>query len=324
VIVAFIASYSLTLVASLIVVSEAMPRGAVRDFTDRSWFETEPSAVGSTLRSSGRQYAMALLLAPYTALAVLALGWSGEFQRAASFSISITLVTMATTASSMIVGVQYYPRICALVAAGSPEAAAWFGRFLRLFAALSLTAAVMLVLFPREIISLLLPPAYLNVAEPLAGLGPAVVLLTIGLFFAWTLFAHDAGSAALLGAAVQLLGACATVGLLFVFPEISLMSLAVGYSVAAGVGAVVWAVNLRRLAPHYSLHIARITAAAAATIAVGFTLRSLIPAVSASAIGFGAVLLIGTLGVGGAAVLVLLPEIPRSLFDWRDRRAIQR
>jgi O-antigen/teichoic acid export membrane protein len=324
VIAAVVVSYGLTLVASLIVVSVAMPRGAVPDLADRSWYKTEPSAIGSTLRSSGRPYVMALLLAPYSAIAVLALGWSGEFARAAAFSISITLVTMATTASSMIVGVQYYPRICVLVAAGSPEAAAWFGRFLRLFAALSLTAAVMLLLFPREIISLLLTPAYVNIAEPLAGLAPAVVLLTIGVFLAWTLLALDAGSAAVLGAAVQLLGAGAAVGLLFAFPEASLLWLAVGYSGAAAAGTVVWAINLRRVAPHYSLHVGRIVAAAAATFGVGFAFRSLIPTLSANTMGLGALLVIATLSVGGAAVLVLLPEIPRSFLGRRDRHAIQR
>jgi O-antigen/teichoic acid export membrane protein len=260
---------------------------------------------------------LGLLLAPYSAIAVLALGWSGDFERAAAFSLSITLVTMATTASSMVVGVQYYPRMCALVAAGSSEGAAWFGRFLRLLTVFSLTAAVMLLLFPTEIISLLLPPAYLSIAEPLAGLAPAVVLLTIGAFLAWTLLAHDAGSAAVLGAGVQLLAAGAAVGLLFVFPRGSLLLLAVGYSAAAGAGAIVWAIGLRRYPPHYSVPVGRILAAAAATFAVGFAFHSLVPTLSESALGLGGLLVAATLSVGAAGVAVLLPEVPR-LFGYRQ------
>jgi O-antigen/teichoic acid export membrane protein len=324
VVVAFVGSYSLTLVATLIVVWVAIPRGALPALAHRSWYRMEVSAIGSTLRSSGLPYGMALLLAPYSAVAVLALGWSGEFARAAAFSISLTLVTMAVTASSMIVGVQYYPRLCALLAAGSRDAAAWFGRFLRLFAALSMTAAVILVMYPTEIISLFFTPAYLSSAEPVAGLAPAVLLLTLGTFFGWTLLAHNAASAALSGAAVQLLGACATVGLLFVVPNASLLSLALGHAAAAGAAAAVWALNLKRLAPHYSFHVARITAAVAATFAVGFMLRPLTPALSGDRVGLGALLLIATLTVGSAAVLVLLPEIPRSFFGRRNRDAIQR
>jgi O-antigen/teichoic acid export membrane protein len=324
VVVAVVASYGITLVASLLVVWVVIPRGALRALTHRSWYRVQTSAIGSTLTSSGRQYGMALLLAPYSAVAVIALGWSGQFARAAAFSISISLATMATTASSMILGVQYYPRLCALVAAGSPNAAAWFGRFLRIFTALSMTAAVILGLFPREIISLFFTPAYLSSAEPLTGLAPAVLLLTLGQFFGWTLLAHNAASAALLGAAVQLLGACVTVGLAFVFPDESLLSLAAGYAAASAAGAIVWAINLKRLVPHYSLDIARITAAAAATLAVGFALRILSPTVSANRVGLGVLLLIATLTVGGAAVVVLLPELPRSFFGWRDRHAIQR
>ncbi len=314
VIAAFIASYGVTLVLSLVAVSMAMPRAALPDLRDRSWYKTTPSEVRSTLRSSRRPYVLGLLLAPYSALAVLALGWSREFERAAAFSIALTLVTMATTASAMIVGVQYYPRICALVAAVSAEAVQWFGQFLRLLAALSLTVAVMLLLFPTEIISLVLPSAYLTIVDPLAGLAPAVVLVTIGVYFAWTLLAHDAGSAAVLGAAVQLLGAAAAVGVLFIIPTASLLTLALGYSAAAAAGAVIWAINLKRSAPQYPFHVARIAAATAATFGVGLTFRSLVGTVSANVSGHAGLLIAATFCVGAAAAVVLLPEIPRWLF----------
>jgi hypothetical protein len=157
--------------------------------------------------------------------------------------------------------------------------------------------------------------------EPLTGLAPAVLLLTLGPFLGWTLLAHNAAFSALAGAAVQLFVACATVGLLLVFPDASLLWLAAGYAIAAAAGAVVWGINLKRLVPNYSLHIARITAAAVATLAIGFALRPLTPTLSQDRMGLGALFLIVGVAIGGAAVLVLLPEIPRSLFDWRNRRA---
>jgi O-antigen/teichoic acid export membrane protein len=313
VIVAFVASYGLTLVGGLIAVSAAIPPGTLPGLADRSWYKTGPAAIGTTLRSSGGPYAMALLLAPYSSLAVLALGSSGQFERAAAFSISITFVTMATTASSMIVGIQYFPRMSALAARSTPDAAAWFRRFLRLFATLSLTAAVMLLLFATEIISLLLPASYQAIAAPLAALAPAVVLLTLGLFFAWTLMARDATSGAVIGAAVQLLGAAAAVGLFSVVPAAPLQWLAVGYSAAAAAGAAVWTLKLRRLEPHYSVDVGRIVAAAGATFAVGLAFHTRVSAFSTSALALGAFLGLAALCVGATGTVVLLPDLARSL-----------
>ena len=263
---------------------------------------------------------LGLLLAPYSALAVLALGRSREFECAAAFSIALTLLTMATTASAMIVGVQYYPRICALVAAGSAEAVRWFGNILRLLAALSLTVAVMLLLFPTEIISLVLPSAYLTIVDPLAGLAPAVVLVTIGVYFAWTLLAHDAGSAAVLGAAVQLLGAAAAVWCALHHPNGFPPDVGTRILRRSGCRGRYLAISLKRSAPQYPFHVARIAAATAATFGVGLTFRSLVGTVSPNVSGHAGLLIAATFCVGAAAAVVLLPEIPRWLFG-RGRTA---
>src|SRR5207244_6251504 len=70
-------------------------------------------AVGESL---GWLYATALLQTPFTSLAVLSLGRAGRFEDAAAFSIALTLPLLLWVSSSTIIAIQYYPRLCGLLA----------------------------------------------------------------------------------------------------------------------------------------------------------------------------------------------------------------
>ena len=121
VIAAFIASYAVTLVLSLVAVSMAMPRAAVPDLRDRSWNQTTPSEVRSTLRSSRRPYVLVCYSLPtarsrcWRSVGHTSRTRGGILDRAHARDDGDHSVGHDRRSPVL-------PRICALVAAGSAQA----------------------------------------------------------------------------------------------------------------------------------------------------------------------------------------------------------
>ncbi|MGH2457893.1 MAG: hypothetical protein ACRDIY_03400, partial [Chloroflexota bacterium] len=146
---------------------------------------------------TGPVYFLTLLLAPYGAIAVLALGKAGAFESAADVSIALALASPLSGALATVIVAYYYPRLCALVARQEPTCHELFEGFYRPAAALGVLATIMLAVYPGELISLLYPARYLIVVATVRAMAPAAGLLAVGQLLVWTLWAHGQARSAL-------------------------------------------------------------------------------------------------------------------------------
>ncbi|MBV8087494.1 MAG: oligosaccharide flippase family protein [Chloroflexi bacterium] len=256
------------------------------------------------LSFSSQAYAISLLLAPYGSLAVLALGWSGRFDDAAQFGVALPLALIVPTALNMVVGVQYYPRLCQLLGSNQGEASEWIDTFYRLFAVAGIAVAAGLAVFPEQAIGLLFTDKYVAAASSARVLAAAVVPVTLGQLLVWTLVGYGKMKPALLGGAVQLLVLVAAIGVCVALPGTPLWALAIGQTTAAVAGLALWGAALRGSVARYSWHGARLGLALLATLAVCLTMREVIGGMEVNAIMKG-----GLLASAGAACLALATPI---------------
>lgn len=213
--------------------------------------------------ASGQVYALSLLLAPYGALALLALGGLDRFEDAASISVALSLVLLPATASSTVVAYQYYPELCRLAAGGAPNGVRlWLGAFARPLALASVTSSLVLGLGAATLIDLLYTSKYLPGAAPLVSMAPAAGLLTMGQLLAWTLVPLGKGRLALLGAGVQLALLGAAVGITITMPDLPLWILGAGHTLGSLAALVVWAFGVRRATSEGALQPLRLALAA--------------------------------------------------------------
>jgi O-antigen/teichoic acid export membrane protein len=135
--------------------------------------------------------------------------------------------------------------LCRLLAGSGSEVRGHFDAFLRLLGWIGLSTAVVLLLQPEAVISLLFTSAYNNAVPVLVSLAPAAALLPVGQFAMWTLVAHGSKDCAFQGAALQLLCVLPFIGLALAAPQVPLWVLGFGHTIGAASGLAVWVSGLR-------------------------------------------------------------------------------
>ena len=266
-------------------------------------------SIRSIARSSSQVYLLSLLLAPFASVAVVTFGAAGRFSDAALFSAALTLALAPSTALSLVVSIQYYPRACTLGTSGD-RGAAWYDHFYRRFASLAVAAVALQVVFAGDVIAALFGDKYLGAADPLRSLAGAGAFLNLGQLAVWTLFAHGRVRAALTGTGAQLAGLLASVALMIHFPELPLWALGAGHTVAAATGLVIYASGIKGFDRGYRFYGKRVAGALLLALVVEVSLRALLLGVFPGQHLPLVALVVATVIAALVSAVVLVGEIP--------------
>jgi O-antigen/teichoic acid export membrane protein len=264
---AVIVTYALSLLIGLWACRPLLPNVTL-------WWGLSRGRWGAVGRSLGWLYAIALLQTPFTSLAVLALGRAGRFEDAAAFSIALTIPLLLSVSSATIIAVQYFPRLSHLLGQSGANTREHFGRLYRVLVWVCISAAAILLVQARAVITLLFTAAYGSAVEPLMSLAPAAATVPLGQFALWTLIAHDLRGWALAGAAALLAAVLPFIAIAISVPQAPLWVLGIGHTVAATAALSIWVFGLHQGATTYHWRPARVGIASLAAFltaaAMGF------------------------------------------------------
>lgn len=305
--VAVIASWTLPLLAALPSCRDALGGWTwAISFDPRRWQEA--------LLASGQVYAVTLLLAPYGAIAVLALGSARRFEDAALVSVTLTLALALSAVEATVLMVHYEPRLCHLLARSKEAAFEWFDGFYHVFAALSVAASVILAMYPGALITLLFTERYAAASSVLAGLAAGAGFLALGQFMLWTLFVHGRVRWALASALVQLTSLSGWVGVVILSPSLPLYWLGIGHTLSAAAGLAVCMLGMKQLHPWHGWHFKRLVGAVVAALGTAVLLERVLPTGGTRGETAGLLLLVGVL-VCAASAIFLAPQTLRQPID---------
>jgi O-antigen/teichoic acid export membrane protein len=182
-----------------------------------------------------------------------------------------------------------------------------------LFAAFGIVATVMLVLYPRELITVLFTAKHLGGAGPLVGMAPLTGLVALGNLLVWTLVAYGRLRWALAGALAQFTVLAGAVSVAVAVPDLPLGWLGAGHTLAAAAGAAVWAVGLRRVGREHTWHPRRLAAASGMALAVGALLHQAAPGAALDRPAAAALLAAAALGMALPTAAIAMPQAMGSL-----------
>jgi O-antigen/teichoic acid export membrane protein len=226
--------------------------------------------------------------------------------------------------AATVIGIQYYPRLCQLLADAGSDTRTHFDSLYRLLAWMGVSVAAVLLAHPGWIISVLFTAAYLNAAGPQTSLALAAGVLPIGQLGLWTLIAHKLRGWALAGAAAQLVTVLPFVAVALLVPQTPLWFLGAGHTLAAAVALAIAILGLRREGARYDWRPRRLALASLAALGTA----AAVPGPEGSAAGVAAVapLVVMCASVSVVTGLVLWSSEASSTFTrirvgWRSAAA---
>jgi O-antigen/teichoic acid export membrane protein len=262
-------------VLALLVMSWAC-RSVVPDIT--RWWSLSRGHWRGMGHAIGWLYTIALLMTPFSSLAVLVLGQAGRFDDAAAFSIAFTIPQLMSVSAATIIGIQYYPQLCQLLVDSRSDARRHFDLLYRLLAWMGISAAAILLIDPAAVISVLFTSAYAIAIAPLASLSLTAALLPLIQLGLWTLIAHRLWRSSVALAATQLVVVLPFIVVTLLTPGIPLWVVGVGHTTAAAAALSIAMIALLRLGDGYDWRPRRIAFAAVAGILATAVTRATIPA----------------------------------------------
>jgi O-antigen/teichoic acid export membrane protein len=214
----------------------------------------------------GWLYGIALLMTPFSSLAVLTLGSAGRFDDAAAFSIGFTIPLLMSVSAATIISIQYYPHLCHLLADAVSDARRHFDLLYRLLAWAGLSVAVVLLTQPGAVISVLFTSAYAGAIAPLTSLAPAAFFLPVVQLGLWTLIAHRLWRWATALAATELGVVIPFIAASLFISQVPLWLVGVGHTLASAGALGIAVLGLRKQSAQYDWRPRRIALAAAAAL----------------------------------------------------------
>ena len=285
------ATYALALVIMACASRSTMP-------DVRRWWLLSRGRWRTVGRALGWLYAIALLMTPFSSLAVLVLGQAGRFDDAAAFSIALTIPMLMSVSAATIITIQYYPRLCQLLVDSRSEIPRHFDSLYRLLAWIGVSVASILLVDPSAVISILFTSAYALAVGPLASLALAAAILPVVQLGLWTLIADRLWRWSIALAATQLIIVLPFAFGVVLVPWIPLWVVGAGHTAAAAAALGIVVVGLSRQSGAYDWRPRRMALASAAAILIGVAMRG---SVSADE-GLG---LMVSLAVACAAIVVV-------------------